>query len=95
MPVPIIPPVQDVMSFTFLLDSFILAVLGFCISLSMGKPIAKMFNYELDATDELWAEVSEIIFILLLRLTYNSYSSIVLLTIDFNYLSTTSVLSCP
>ena len=57
MPVPIIPPVQDVMSFTFLLDSFILAVLGFCISLSMGKPIAKMFNYELDATDELWAEV--------------------------------------
>ena len=57
MPVPFIPPVNDVMSVTFLLDSFVLAVLGFCISLSMGKPIAKMFNYELDATDELWAEV--------------------------------------
>ena len=49
------------MSFTLLLDSFVLAVLGFCISLSMGKPIAKLFNYELDATDELWAEVKEII----------------------------------
>jgi hypothetical protein len=46
------------MSFTFLLDSFVLAVLGFCISLSMGKPIASMFNYDLDATSELSAEVS-------------------------------------
>ena len=64
MPVPFIPPVNDVMSVTFLLDSFVLAVLGFCISLSMGKPIAKMFSYELDATDELWAEVKYTIFVI-------------------------------
>ena len=64
MPVPFIPPVNDVMSVTFLLDSFVLAVLGFCISLSMGKPIAKMFNYELDATDELWAEVKQPFFVI-------------------------------
>ena len=57
LPFPFIPPVKNVMSVTFLLDSFVLAVLGFCISLSMGKPIASMFNYELDATDELFSEV--------------------------------------
>ena len=57
LPLPAIPPVKYVLSFTFLLDSFVLAVLGFCISLSMGKPIASMFNYELDATSELSAEV--------------------------------------
>ena len=45
------------MSLTFILDSFVLAVLGFCISLSMGKPIAAMFDYELDATGELFSEV--------------------------------------
>ena len=68
LPVPFIPPVHDIMSFTFLLDSFVLAVLGFCISLSMGKPIAKLFNYELDATDELWAEVNAIISLILYML---------------------------
>ena len=51
------------MSLTFLLDSFVLAVLGFCISLSMGKPISRMFDYELDATEELWAEVRSMIMI--------------------------------
>ena len=63
MPVPFIPPVHKEMSLTFLLDSFVLAILGFCISLSMGKPISRMFDYELDATEELWAEVRSMIMI--------------------------------
>ena len=59
LPFPCIPPASDVMSLTFILDSFVLAVLGFCISLSMGKPIAAMFDYELDATTELFSEVKK------------------------------------
>ena len=59
LPFPRIPPASDVMSLTFILDSFVLAVLGFCISLSMGKPIAAMFDYELDATTELFSEVKK------------------------------------
>ena len=73
LPVPFIPPVHNVMSFTFLLDSFVLAVLGFCISLSMGKPISRMFNYELDATEELWAEVRNMISF---RYKYGSFTCI-------------------
>ena len=62
LPFPCIPPASDVMSLTFILDSFVLAVLGFCISLSMGKPIAAMFDYELDATTELFSEVKKTFF---------------------------------
>ena len=62
LPFPRIPPASDVMSLTFILDSFVLAVLGFCISLSMGKPIAAMFDYELDATSELFSEVKKRLF---------------------------------
>ena len=57
LPIPFIPPISNVISFKFLFDSFVLAVLGFCISLSMGKPIAAMFSYNLDATHELFSEV--------------------------------------
>ena len=56
---PLMPTIGKVISLKLFLDSFVLAVLGFCISLSMGKPIAAMFNYKLDATHELSAEVRD------------------------------------
>ena len=60
---PLMPTIGKVISLKLFLDSFVLAVLGFCISLSMGKPIAAMFNYKLDATHELSAEVRYIVII--------------------------------
>ena len=54
---PLIPAIGKVASLKLCLDSFVLAVLGFRISLSTGKPIAALFNYKLDAMHELSAEV--------------------------------------
>lgn len=44
-----------------IIDSFLIAFVGFGFTLSMAKLIAKRFNYSLNGNQELFAEVSVII----------------------------------
>ncbi|XP_013408969.1 solute carrier family 26 member 6 [Lingula anatina] len=55
IPVPKLPPPEYLISIRFIIDSFSLAVVGFAISISMGKYLAKLHDYEIDAEQELLA----------------------------------------
>ncbi len=40
-----------------IIDSLIVAVVGYCVTLSMAKLFAKRFNYKVDGNQELFSEV--------------------------------------
>ena len=58
LPKPSLPDFQLLSSSPrLILDSFLIAVVGFAFTLSMAKMIAKNFNYSLNGNQELFAEV--------------------------------------
>ena len=55
LPKPSLPDFQLIPE--LILDSFLIAIVGFAFTLSMAKMIAKNFNYSLNGNQELFAEV--------------------------------------
>ena len=59
LPAPSVPPLELMFNTNLLIASFTIALVAYCISFAMAKLFANMDNYEVQAGQELLAQVMQ------------------------------------